>query len=138
LPDRAVVGVVRESSKTQNLLFAGTEIGLYVSLDAGKSWHHMDRTGLPPTVRVDDLVIHPRERELVIGTHGRSVWVMDIAPLEQLTEEVRKADAHLFDLRPVPALKRQERKTPSPKGFAAPNPRPGAVAYVLVGTPAEE
>ena len=138
LPDGAVVGVVRESSRTERLLFAGTELGLYASLDAGKSWHHLGKTGLPACVRVDDLVIHPRDRELVIGTHGRSIWVMDIAPLEQLTEEVRKADAHLFDLRPVPALKRQERKTPSPKGFAAPNPRPGAVAYFLVGKPAEE
>ena len=50
---------------------------------AARSWHHLDKTGLPTAVRVHDLVIHPRDRELVIGTHGRGIWVMDIAPLEQ-------------------------------------------------------
>ena len=58
------------------------------SFDGGKAWHHLDKTGLPKCVRVDDIVIHPRERDLVIGTHGRGIWVMDIAPMEQLTEKV--------------------------------------------------
>jgi photosystem II stability/assembly factor-like uncharacterized protein len=146
LPDRAVVGVVRESSRAPNLLFAGTEIGLYASLDAGKSWHHLDRTGMPPAVRVDDLVIHPRERELVIGTHGRSVWVMDIAPLEQLSSEVLRASAHLFDFKPVTVVPKKAR--PEGKGgafggvvrgaFVAANPRPGAVAYFHLARPAAE
>src|SRR5262249_5000939 len=97
-------------------------------------------------VRVDDLVIHPRDRELVIGTHGRSVWVMDIAPLEQFTPEVGKADAHLFDLKPVTVLPKKAR--PEGKGgafggvvkgaFVAPNPRVGTVAYFHLGKPAAE
>ena len=115
LPPGAVVGVVRQSSKDKDLLFAGTELGLYVSLDGGKVWHHLDKTGLPKGVRVDDLVIHPRERELVIGTHGRGIWVMDIAPLEQLTEKVLTADAHLFDVKPVTLLKKQDRPEPAAK-----------------------
>src|SRR5262249_33332787 len=122
LPDGAVVGVVRQSSKNRDLLFAGTELGLYTSFDGGKAWHHLNKTGLPRCVRVDDLAIHPRERELVIGTHGRGVWVMDIAPLEQLTAEALKADAHLFDIKPVTLIRKQERAMEAPKGFKAPNP----------------
>src|SRR5262249_35151558 len=98
----------------------GTEMGLYVSVDGGKSWHHLDKTGMPKCVRVDDLLIHPRDRELVIGTHGRGIWVMDIAPLEQLTAKVLTADAHLFDMKPVTLVKPEKRATELP-GFKAPN-----------------
>jgi photosystem II stability/assembly factor-like uncharacterized protein len=124
LPTGAVVGVVRQSSKDKLLLFAGTEIGLFVTFDAGAKWYPLTKTGLP-AVRVDDLVIHPKERELVIGTHGRGVWVMDVAALEQLTESVWKADAHLFDVKPAFIHKPLKRPFPSPPGFKAPNPPPG-------------
>jgi photosystem II stability/assembly factor-like uncharacterized protein len=139
LPPGAVVGVLRQSSKSRDLLFAGTELGLYVSLDGGTAWHHLDRTGLPRGVRVDDLVIHPRERELVIGTHGRGIWVMDVSPLEQLTSKVLAADAHLFAVKPVTLLKQEVRPEPAakappiPKGaFKAPNPPAGIVVHFLV------
>ena len=138
LPMGAVVGVVRESSKAKNLLFAGTELGLYVSLDAGAKWQRVEKSGLPAATRVDDLVIHPRERELVIGTHARSVWVMDIAPLEQLTPAVLKADAHLFDLKPVTVLKPKERAGEPAKGFKAANPKPVATYWVGAGTKSVE
>ena len=131
LPVGAVVGVVRESSKNRDLLFAGTELGLYASLDGGKTWHHLNKTGLPANVRVDDVVIHPRERELVIGTHGRGIWVMDIAPLEQIVEKVLTASAHLFDVKPVTLLKEQKRDTHPPKGYVASNPPPGLSVYFL-------
>ncbi|QDU20777.1 VPS10 domain-containing protein [Urbifossiella limnaea] len=138
LPAGAVVGVVRQSSKNPKVLFAGTEMGLYVTPDGGKNWHHLKNTGLPPGVRVDDLVIHPRERELVIGTHGRGVWVMDIAPLEQLSEEVLAAPAHLFDVKPSVAVKQVPRPAPAKgaellgKAFAAANPPAGVpVAFYL-------
>lgn len=137
LPEGAVVGVVRQSSRAKNLLFAGTEIGLYVSLDAGAKWHHLDATGMPKGVRVDDLVIHPRERELVVGTHGRGIWVMDVAPLEQLTADVLTADAHLFDVKPVTLVKKQARPAaglplPGSKGaYVAPNPPSGIAVSFL-------
>ena len=78
LPSDEAVNVIRESSKNKNLLFAGTDVGLYVSLDGGAEWYHY--RGLP-TVPVHDLLIHPRDRDLIIGTHGRSIYVMDVAPL---------------------------------------------------------
>jgi photosystem II stability/assembly factor-like uncharacterized protein len=135
LPSGAVVYCVRESSKNRDLLFAGTELGLYCSLDRGKSWHHLDKTGMPARVRVDDLVIHPRERDLVIGTHGRSIWVMDVAPLEQLTPKVLAADAHLFDVKPVTLLRREKRPEPKAKDLSIPKGAFAAVNTAQVEAP---
>jgi hypothetical protein len=99
LPADGPVKVVREDPKNPRLLFAGTEFGLFGSIDAGASW---TKLGGMPTVAVDDIAIHPRERDLVAATHGRSVYVLDdITALEQLTPEVRAKDAHLFP--PLPA-----------------------------------
>jgi photosystem II stability/assembly factor-like uncharacterized protein len=89
--------VVREDPHNPDLLFVGTDVGVYVSRDRGATWQQF-MTGLP-TVPVHDLQIHPRDRELIAGTHGRSIWIVDIAPLEQLTDAVLAADAHLFEPR---------------------------------------
>ena len=60
-------------------------------------------TGLP-TVRIDDILVHPRDNDLIVGTHGRSIWIIDdITPLQQMTDAVTTADAHLFDVRPATA-----------------------------------
>jgi photosystem II stability/assembly factor-like uncharacterized protein len=134
LPAQGPLHVIRESSRNRDLLFVGTEWGLFGSLDGGKTWHHV-RKGIPPKVTVHDLVIHPRDRELVIGTHGRSIYVMDIAPLEELSADVLAGDVHLFDVRPAVAQqvkKAQEGR----KGFAVPNPPPGATVHYYLRTPA--
>src|SRR5688572_19259954 len=88
------VHVVREDPFNRDLLFVGTDVGAYVSLDRGQSWQRF-MTGLP-TVPVHDLKIHPRDRELIAGTHGRSIWIVDIAPLEQMTRDVASKPVHLF------------------------------------------
>ncbi len=134
IPDGASVYCVRQSSKNKDLLVAGTELGLFISIDGGKNWSHANGTSLPATVRIDDLQIHPRERELVVGSHGRGIWIMDIAPLEQLTPEVLKADAHLFDIKPVMLMKEKQRETAPPHGFTAPNPPGGIVVTYLLGS----
>ncbi|MDX1578621.1 MAG: hypothetical protein R3266_09050, partial [Gemmatimonadota bacterium] len=77
------VHVVREDPTNPDLLFVGTDVGAYVTMDRGGSWTRF-MNGLP-TVPVHDLKIHPRERELIAGTHGRSIWIVDIAPLQQLS-----------------------------------------------------
>ena len=136
LPAGAYVGVVRQSSRNRNLLFAGTELGLFASLDGGKEWLHVGKTGLPAHVRVDDVVIHPTARELVVGTHGRGIWVMDVAPLEQLTPEALKAPAHLFDVKPVTLLPEQKRETPA-RGYVAPNPPRGVTVSYLMNAAGE-
>jgi hypothetical protein len=127
LPEEGPIHVVRESSRNPDLLLAGTEFGLFVSLDGGADWQTY--AGLP-TVAVHDLVIHPRDRELVIGTHGRGIYVMDVAPLEQLTEKVLAAPAALLDV--TPARLYQYRGTHGLRGakvFTAPNPPFGAPVY---------
>jgi photosystem II stability/assembly factor-like uncharacterized protein len=92
LPSHSI-NVVRESPQAENLLFVGNEVGVFASTDRGQSWTRMTGGGAFPTVPVDDLVIHPRERDLVVGTHGRSIWIVeDIRPLE------RVADAGLDDV----------------------------------------
>jgi hypothetical protein len=90
--------VVREDPRNPNLLFAGTEFGLFVSFDRGGKWEKM-RNGLP-TVPVFDIAIHPRDHDLILGTHGRSILIMDdITALEQMSDSVLSADWHLFDMR---------------------------------------
>jgi len=127
LPPGGPVYVVRESSRNPDLLLAGTEFGLFVSLDGGAAWH---RYGGLPTVAVHDLVIHPRERDLVIGTHGRGIYILDLAPLEQMTPRVLAASAHLFDVKAATLIRyRGTRGLSGAKIYAAPNPPFGAVVY---------
>ncbi|MGH7528862.1 MAG: WD40/YVTN/BNR-like repeat-containing protein [Gemmatimonadales bacterium] len=88
------VHVIREDPTNRDLLLVGTELGVYVSLNRGASWQRF-MTNLP-TVPVHDLKIHPRDHEVIAGTHGRSIWIVDIAPLQQLSDRVLAADAWLF------------------------------------------
>ena len=103
LPAHGPVKVVRESPGNPSLLFAGTEFGLFMSLDRGGRWIKAGE-GLP-TVAVDDIVIHPRERDLIAGTHGRSIYVLDdITGLEQWKPETAGAAVTLFAPRPATAF----------------------------------
>ena len=100
LPEDQPLYVVREGLKNRELLFAGSEFALFVSLDGGKSWTRL-MNGMP-TVAMHDLVIHPRDFDLVAGTHGRGIYILDdITPLEQLTPQVLAAPAYLFEQRPA-------------------------------------
>lgn len=98
LPHGEVIRVIREDRKNPNLLFLGTEFGIWTSLNAGKKWVKL----MPnlPTVPIYDLLIHPRENDLIAGTHGRSLWVMDdISPLQELNDNILEQSAHLFDIK---------------------------------------
>jgi photosystem II stability/assembly factor-like uncharacterized protein len=99
LPKEWPARVVREDPANPDLLFAGTELGLYVSFDRGGAWQPL---GNLPSVPVDDILVHPRDRDLVIATHGRSLYILDdIRPLEELTASVAQEAAHLFPIRPA-------------------------------------
>jgi hypothetical protein len=98
LPYGWSVNVITEHHRAPDLLFVGNEVGVYVSIDRGERWTRL--VGNLPTVPVDDIVIHPRENDLIVGTHGRSVWIMaDVAPLEHLAEDVMVRAGHLFPSR---------------------------------------
>jgi len=88
-----------ESERNPNLLFVGTEFGVQMSMDAGRSWRPIGgamSNGMP-TVAVHDLVIHPRERDLVAGTHGRGLFILDdISALEEWTPDVAARPVHVY------------------------------------------
>ncbi len=91
-----VVRVIREDPKNPNLLFIGTETGIWWSIDRGAQWSRL-MPGMP-TVSVYDLKIHPRDGDLIAGTHGRSIWIMDdITPLQQLNPDILSQSGYLFD-----------------------------------------
>ncbi|MEX2531771.1 MAG: hypothetical protein WD960_13470 [Gemmatimonadota bacterium] len=96
LPADEPVYAIEQDQVNPDLLFAGTEFGIYYTVDGGASWQELD-AGLP-TVAVHDIVVHPRDPDLIIGTHGRGIWILDdIQGLQQLTPEVRASRLHLFD-----------------------------------------
>lgn len=132
------VNVIREDPKNRNLLYVGTEYGFHISLDAGKSWQRF-MNGLP-TVRVDDVLVHPRDNDLILGTHGRSIWIMDdITALQNLTDEAGKADATLLEPRPATQWIddiRMRRNMGGAKHFNGQNPERGAIiSYYLKSEP---
>ncbi|NKB90329.1 MAG: hypothetical protein GKS06_19150 [Acidobacteria bacterium] len=87
--------VTVEDPLNENLLFVGTEWGVWTTLDGGNSWARLDNN--LPKVAVRDLVIHPREGDLIAGTHGRSIWILDdLSPLRQSSAETLSEPAHLF------------------------------------------
>lgn len=97
---KGFANVVCEDLVNPKLLFVGTETGLFASLDGGASWGQM-KGGLP-MVPVDDLVIHPREHDLVVATHGRGVYIFDdITPMRGLTAEVAAKDVAFLPSRPA-------------------------------------
>ncbi len=98
LPDGHSLYVVCEDPVNPKLLFVGSEFACFVSIDGGRNWSRFMND--MPTVAFHDLIIHPRDHDLVAGTHGRSIWIADdITPLQQLTEQVLAKDVHLFESR---------------------------------------
>ena len=90
---RGYAHVIKEDTVSPRLLFLGTEFGLWISLDGGRQWAQY-KGGDFPNVAVRDLVVHPRESDLVLATHGRGIWIIDdISPLRQLTPEILAKDA---------------------------------------------
>lgn len=100
------VHVIREDPVNTNVLYLGTDVGVYVSIDRGMTWSKF-MNGLP-TTPVHDLKVHPRDRELIAGTHGRSIWIVDVAPLQQYNAQIFAAtDPTLLHIKP--ALAYQDR-----------------------------
>src|SRR5215471_2319388 len=95
LPARTI-NVIVEDNQNPDLLFAGNDNGVYVSIDGGKDWAAL-RANMP-TVPVQDLAIHPREGDLVVGTYGRGIWITNIAALRELNDGVLSEDVHFFQV----------------------------------------
>ncbi len=133
LPAKAYVQIVREDPKNTNLLYAGTEIGLFASYDGGRNWLPLNLKNLP-NVAVHDIVVHPRENDLILATHGRSIWIFDDATvLQQTNQQILDSNAHLFSVRPgLRFTSRFTRYGIGDKVFTGPNPAGGAlITYYL-------
>lgn len=130
LPDTGWVWVVREDPKVPGMLWAGTELGLHVSYDGGANWQPMHLGNLP-TVSVHDVLIHPRANDVILGTHGRALWILDDATPVQRFPQVD--GTHLFPVRDAlrfPTL--FTRYGLGDKSHRAPNPPAGAlISYYL-------
>ena len=133
LPEEGTVNVIVEHPDNPNVLFLGTEHRLFASTTAGDQWTAV-KSGLPTTL-YDDLAIHPREKDLVVGTHGRSLWILDdTTPIAEWTASAKEADAHLFSIRP--ATIRNFWKNTSYRGqasWAGENPPFGALIHYHLG-----
>ena len=135
LASDALTGYAPWSGRTLvnlELLFAGTEWGLYASLDGGKQWAQVK--GGIPNVAVRDLAIHPREGDLLVATHGRGIYVLDdLSPLRSLTREKLTADAAFLETRPSPlAIPRQEQRFAGSTDWSADElPEAAVISYYL-------
>jgi hypothetical protein len=134
LPAVGNVNVVKEDPKSRNLLYLGTEYGFYISLNGGTEWKRF-MNGMP-VVRIDDVMVHPRDNDLIVATHGRSIYILDdITALQQLTGIDLQSDVRLFDVRPGTQLRTDitlARSVGGSKNFAGENPREGvAISYYL-------
>jgi photosystem II stability/assembly factor-like uncharacterized protein len=128
------VHVIREDPVKKELLFIGTEFGLFISFNNGKEWVKWTH-GLP-TVPVRDIAIHPRENDLIIGTHGRSAYIIDdISPLREISDEIMKKKLHLFKVPDVYQFQRgrlSSQSSPGDATFRASNKASGLrISYIL-------
>jgi hypothetical protein len=103
-----VVRTLTEDPKNADILYAGTETGLFVTLDRGRQWSRL-KANLP-TVRIDEIVIHPRDNAMVLATHGRAIWILDhLEPIQEYAAAQAAADARLFTLPPSTMYRRPAR-----------------------------
>lgn len=129
IPDNNPCYVVKEGLRNEDLLFVGTEFGLFISLDRGATWSKYS-TGAFPNVRIDDLEIHPRELDLAVATHGRAFWTVNVSALEQLTKANRDKDNYLCDPQTVYNIGRLNGEGYTPFGeFSSRNTQPGTTIY---------
>jgi len=127
-PVRGYAHVVKEDLVNRDLLFLGTEFGLWVSLDDGRQWAHY-KGGDLPAVAVRDIAIHPRDHDLVIGTHGRGIWIIDdISSLRALTPEMLAQNVVFMPARPsVQRVSANGGWVNGDAAFVGPNPPGDAV-----------
>ncbi len=139
MPDGIVVNAMAEHPRNANLLLAGTEFGLFISINGGKNWTLS--SGNLPRVPIDDIIINARENDIILGTHGRSIIILDdIAFLEKLDQKTLDSEVHLFP--PRVATQYYERRAlpvPGASEFLGPNPDYGAlITYYLKSDPPKE
>jgi hypothetical protein len=104
LPADRVLRTVREDLRRANVLYLGTEFGLFYSNDGGRQWVELGSD--MPTVAINDLSLHPRDNDLILATHGRGIWILDnLTALQELTPEILSSEAQLFTVQPAAMIR---------------------------------
>ena len=93
------VNVIKEDPANENVLYVGTDNGAYVSFDRGATWEIFNKN--LPNVAVHDLVIQPTAKDLILGTHGRSLYKANIAALQKFTDEIKASSVHIFKINSI-------------------------------------
>jgi hypothetical protein len=121
------INVIREDHKNPNLLFVGTDRTVYVTIDGGITWHEMKND--LPTIPIHDLAIHPRENDLIVGTHGRGFYIADISPLQEINQIVLEEDAYLFNIKPKVQWVMPSQKAVADQNFEGENEPHGPIIH---------
>ena len=137
LPNDASVRSLNEYPGKPNVVFAGTERHLFISRDSGATWTQLAAN--LPTTRYDDILVHPRTKDLVLATHGRSIWVLDDASvLAEFTPQVAQKKSHLFAVPRATLMLYWEDISNVAHGFyTGDNPPDGATFSYYLGAPAQ-
>ena len=127
------VRALHEDRVNPDLLYLGTEFGFYASINQGQNWTRMNGVDGLPTVPVHDFAQHPTKNDLVVGTHGRSIWIVDVGPLRGASEDIFEERAHLFELGAALTSTREPQAANSgTRRFVGENPSSGAVIYYVL------
>ncbi|MEM0983330.1 MAG: PDZ domain-containing protein [Planctomycetota bacterium] len=124
--------VLREDLENEDLLYLGTEFGLYVSIDRGTTWTKFHNN--LPTVAIHDIAQHETMGDIVLGTHGRSFWALDVTSLRQMTGPARNADAFLFEPNTVYRWRSEPSRGSGTRYFAGDNPDGNAEIFYNLGS----
>ncbi|MDA7978210.1 MAG: hypothetical protein MPJ50_05505 [Pirellulales bacterium] len=133
LPENGSTRALREDITNPNLLYCGTEFAMFASIDRGRSWTKINNN--LPTVAIHEVALHGKSGEIVVASHGRGLWVLDVTPLRQMTTRVHRRSAHLFQ--PQPAILWQRGGLPTGdlyggRRWYGENPYRGAVIYYFL------
>jgi hypothetical protein len=127
LPAGRVARTLREDPRNPRVLYLGTELGLFVTLDRGARW--IELKGHMPLMAFNDLAIHPRDNDLVLASHSRGVWILDsLSAIQELTPAIVSAGSHLFSIRPAEMIRYSQPKAHAGDMiFRGENPPAGAI-----------
>ena len=137
-----VARTLTEDQKNPDVLYLGTETGLFITIDRGRSWQRL-KANLP-TVRIDEITLHPRDNAMILATHGRAIWILDnLSPIQEYAAaRSASADAKLFSPAPAAMYRRPQRDRNyefwGDQTFYGENPPQAAVLTWLLKKPAGE
>jgi len=138
LPSERVARTIREDHRSPNLLYLGTELGLFISVNGGQQWVELKNN--MPTLPFNDLTLHPRDNDLVLASHGRGIWILDqLTALQGLTPAAMGSDAHLFPIDTAEQIRYSNLKAHAgDMVFRGENPPSGAIIDYWLANPTSE